>query len=461
MMAVDSRSESTESPRFESMKKRYVGKTRSRLTMKYTTLLWSLIAISISCFVGGAARAADVAVGGTAASAGQCEDIVLANGLATANPAAASEAHARAEQGDFLAQGLLTDQEFSQYLDSHGWHARDRLQRAGKIRDGLISAARHGYPGASLTYYRIMKTNYYRDKLVTIEAYARLEAKDDALAASKGAKPVSTVRQLQLRADLQAATRGGDIWLSPTELIRRVRSRVSGPCGSLYADELGVAYYLGIGVSYDLGDATAWFGRAAQGGLVAAEYQEATVLLKEHARCDDNSLAFRLLTEAAFNGYVKAWVLLGRLRNEGLCAPSDPGSAEQYYEEAARRGSADGTYLLGLMLARDVSSPVRWARGIALISQSTRDISSATWALSGVEYLYAAFCGNDGDLPQNVRSRLLRSAAELGITPVWPPGTTQRAASPTACSLARDPIAAGLGPLYGRVMKDWIHSAGG
>ncbi len=329
------------------MKKRYVGKTRPRFTMKYTTLLWSLIVISISCFVGGVARAADVAVGGTARSAGQCEDLVIANGLATASPAAASEAHARAEQGDVIAQGLLADQQLSLYLDSHGWQARDRLQQASKIRDDLISAARHGYFGASLSYYRIVRTNYYRDELVTIEAYSRLQAKDDALAASMGAKPVSRVRQLQLRTDLQAATRGGDVWLSPTELIRRLRSRVRGPCGSLYADELGVAYYLGIGVSYDLGDAAAWFGRAAQGGLLAAEYQEATVLLKEHARCDDSTPVFRLLTGAAFNGYVKAWVLLGRLRDEELCAPSDPGSAEQYYEEAARRGSRGRNVSLG------------------------------------------------------------------------------------------------------------------
>lgn len=62
---------------------------------------------------------------------------------------------------------------------------------------------------------------------------------------------------------------------------------------------------------------------------MAAEYSEATVLLKQYARCDDDSPAFRLLTDAAFKGYVNAWVLLGWLRTgRGLrCERSRLGGA--------------------------------------------------------------------------------------------------------------------------------------
>lgn len=460
-MAVDSRSESTELAGPRAMKNRHVAETLSRAAARRAVLLLSLIVVG-NCSLGGVARASGINAPEIAAQAGQCQDLAIANGLATADPAAASAAHARAAAGDIVAQGLLVSQEFSDYLDSHAWESRAGSEKAKKLSDDLIAAATQGYAGASLIYYRIVQTDYYRDELAAVKVYSRIEARNRALAVSKGAKLVSQVMRLQLRADLQAASKSNDTtWLSGGKLIRRLKALASDPCGSLHATDLGVAYLLGIGVSPDLDTAVAWFQRAAKAGVVVAEYDEATALLQTHARCDQQSQVSQLLTDAAFKGYVNAWVLLGRLRDDGTCGATDPDSAEQYYEEAARRGSVDGSYLLGLLLVREVYDPVRWARGIALLSQSTAAIPSAIWALSGTEHLYAALCGNNGDLPGSVRSRLLHDAAELGITPVFPAGVAQHIASPAACSLARYPIAAGLGPLYGQVMKGWISGAGG
>jgi Sel1 repeat len=356
-------------------------------------------------------------VAASALPADTCPDLSIANALAIDAPNALPQAERQAQRGDMLARELILEHDLEELTDSHAWYTPDGRRKALALSREISGSVRKRDPGTVLLYDRILDTRYYYDPLGTTAYYTALGARNAHALSNRLGTGNDLYAQLQLRRDLSAVSTAVSQALISRVAIGHIGARVGSACGALYAEQMGSAYAEGTGVAQNLRDAEAWYQRAAAGGVIAARYNQAAIMMNEQRSCHDGMDAIGLLQSAALDGYARALVLLGRSYQRGICVQKDLDSAEQFYEEAARRGSLDGKFRLALVLADDVYSPVRWARGVILLNETLNTNYGAVWAMSGVAEVYTALCIDQRTLSKDEKAMILRDAAFLGVAP--------------------------------------------
>jgi localization factor PodJL len=120
------------------------------------------------------------------------------------------------------------------------------------------------------------------------------------------------------------------------------------------AFEIGVRFAEGKGGPANYDEATKWFERAAQAGLVPAVFRLGTFYEKGLSVKRDVDTARRYYMQAAERGNAKAMHNLAVLDADGGGAGANYKSAAQWFRKAADRGIADSQYNLGILYARGI-----------------------------------------------------------------------------------------------------------
>ncbi len=135
----------------------------------------------------------------------------------------------------------------------------------------------------------------------------------------------------------------------------RLRSAaVAGDGAAAY--EVAIRFADGRGVPVSLEDAAIWFERAANKGLVPAQFRYASLLEKGQGVKKDLVQARRLYTAAAAKGNGKAMHNLAVLYAEGIEGKPDYATAAQWFRKASQRGVADSQYNLAVLCARGLGT---------------------------------------------------------------------------------------------------------
>ncbi len=111
---------------------------------------------------------------------------------------------------------------------------------------------------------------------------------------------------------------------------------------------LGLKYYQANNFS----KATYWWLKAAQQGVVAAQYNLAMCYDNGQGVTRDYYEANKWYRKAAENGYSEAQVTLGARYMSGKGITRDPAQAVKWLTKAAEQGNADGQYNLALCYGR-------------------------------------------------------------------------------------------------------------
>jgi localization factor PodJL len=145
----------------------------------------------------------------------------------------------------------------------------------------------------------------------------------------------------------------------------RLRSAaVAGDAAAAY--EVGLRYAEGRGVPVDFEQAALWFKRAADKGLVPAQFRLASLLEKGKGVPKNPEGARQLYLAAANKGSAKAMHNLAVLYAEGIDGKSDYSAAVKWFRMASERGLADSQFNLGVLAARgigmtiDLSEAYKW-----------------------------------------------------------------------------------------------------
>lgn len=120
------------------------------------------------------------------------------------------------------------------------------------------------------------------------------------------------------------------------------------------AFEVGVRYAEGKGVAPDFAEATKWYERAAQGGIVPATFRLGTLYEKGLGTKKDVEAARRYYIQAAEKGSAKAMHNLAVLDADGGGLGPNYKSAAQWFRKAAERGVADSQFNLAILYARGI-----------------------------------------------------------------------------------------------------------
>lgn len=120
------------------------------------------------------------------------------------------------------------------------------------------------------------------------------------------------------------------------------------------AFEIGVRYAEGKGVAPDFAEATKWYERAAQGGIVPATFRLGTLYEKGLGTKKDVEAARRYYIQAAEKGSAKAMHNLAVLDADGGGLGPNYKSAAQWFRKAAERGVADSQFNLAILYARGI-----------------------------------------------------------------------------------------------------------
>jgi TPR repeat protein len=111
---------------------------------------------------------------------------------------------------------------------------------------------------------------------------------------------------------------------------------------------LGRQYFSGQGVEQDYGQALKWFRRAAERGLVLAQFAVATMCFRgQGIAAPDHAAAAEWYRKAAEQGHVEAQFALGNLYSLGQGVPLDFATAMEWYRKAAAQGHAEARLNLG------------------------------------------------------------------------------------------------------------------
>jgi localization factor PodJL len=116
--------------------------------------------------------------------------------------------------------------------------------------------------------------------------------------------------------------------------------------------EIGIRFAQGRNTTADLAKAAAWLERAAQGGLVPAQFRLATMYQKGLGVNKDLMEARRLYVAAAAKGHAKAMHNLAVLFAGGVDDKPDYALASQWFLKAAAYGVVDSQYDLAILYAR-------------------------------------------------------------------------------------------------------------
>ncbi len=124
------------------------------------------------------------------------------------------------------------------------------------------------------------------------------------------------------------------------------------------AYEIANLYADGRGTLRDLGQASAWYQRAADAGLVPAIYRLASLYERGQGVARDLRQAMALYQRAAEQGHPGAMYNLAVLLNAGAAAAPDPRAALHWFRAAAEHGVKDSQYNLGVIYSRGIGTPV-------------------------------------------------------------------------------------------------------
>ena len=120
------------------------------------------------------------------------------------------------------------------------------------------------------------------------------------------------------------------------------------------AFEIGARYAEGRGVAVNFDEATKWYGRAADAGVVPAMFRLGTLFEKGMSGKKDLDAARRYYLQAAERGNAKAMHNLAVLDADGAGRGANYKSASLWFRKAAERGVADSQFNLGILYARGI-----------------------------------------------------------------------------------------------------------
>ncbi|MDQ0318871.1 localization factor PodJL [Pararhizobium capsulatum DSM 1112] len=130
--------------------------------------------------------------------------------------------------------------------------------------------------------------------------------------------------------------------------------------------EVGAIYTEGRGVKVDLVEAVKWYQRAADQGLVPAEYRLATLYEKGSGVTRDAAKAKALYLSAAEKGNASAMHNLAVILANGGDTPPDFAEAGKWFGKAAELGLRDSQFNLAILYARgnglkqDLAESYKW-----------------------------------------------------------------------------------------------------
>lgn len=148
----------------------------------------------------------------------------------------------------------------------------------------------------------------------------------------------------------------GNSWSDPLPPAFRTKALVAGieahNPGAAY--EVAQRYAEGRGVDADMEAAATWFARAAEGGVVPAQFRIGGLYEKGIGVKKDLAQARRYYLAAANRGNAPAMHNLAVLYAEGADGKADFAAAVKWFRKAAEHGIADSQYNAAILLARGI-----------------------------------------------------------------------------------------------------------
>lgn len=148
----------------------------------------------------------------------------------------------------------------------------------------------------------------------------------------------------------------GEAWSDPLPPALRTKPLVAGVQahnpGAAY--EIALRYAEGRGVGEDMAAAAVWFARAAEGGIVPAQFRLGSMYEKGVGLKKDLAQARHYYLAAANRGNAHAMHNLAVLCAEGGEGKPDFATAVTWFRKAAERGVADSQYNVAVLLARGI-----------------------------------------------------------------------------------------------------------
>lgn len=120
------------------------------------------------------------------------------------------------------------------------------------------------------------------------------------------------------------------------------------------AHEIAVRYAEGRGAPSNYAEATRWYERAAEGGIVPAMFRLGTILEKGLGGKKDLDAARRYYMQAAERGHAKAMHNLAVLDADGGGKGPNYKAASGWFKKAAEHGVTDSQYNLAILYARGI-----------------------------------------------------------------------------------------------------------
>ena len=121
-----------------------------------------------------------------------------------------------------------------------------------------------------------------------------------------------------------------------------------------------------------------WFKKAAEQGIVPAQFNLGLMYLKGEGVLQDYKQAFKWYTKAAEQGHALAQFNLGLMYRQGHGALQDYKQAVKWYTKSAEQGFADAQYNLGVLYAlgngvlKDTVTAYSWANIAAANGHSSK-----------------------------------------------------------------------------------------
>ena len=184
-------------------------------------------------------------------------------------------------------------------------------------------------------------------------------ANNAASAPAPVAAPAPTSSDVTGTIPSQPAASGG---VAPAGDVDKLPDTIAGPAlraaalrgEPAAAFEIAVRYAEGRGTAVNYGEASKWYERAAQKGIVPAMFRLGTILEKGLNGKKDVDAARRYYVLAAERGNAKAMHNLAVLDADGGGKGPNYKSAAVWFRKAADHGIADSEYNLGILYARGI-----------------------------------------------------------------------------------------------------------
>jgi|GEM_PF-1265524 len=184
--------------------------------------------------------------------------------------------------------------------------------------------------------------------------------------------------------------------------------------------QLGLLLDDGRGVEKNKAEAAEWFRKAAQSGDIDASSALAEMYLTGDGVPKDEAMAARLFQPAANQNDIDAQVTLGKLYQQGVGVAKSYNDASLWLRKAALLGSAEGRYLLAMLLLDAEPS------GRGSHAPNPRSVEALDWLRAAAHQNYAPalyalgmgrLSGVLAPLDVNGGMALLQQAADQGHGP--------------------------------------------